>query len=289
LFRGYEPESDSSSSAERRSYWQVGIGLQQVDGLTVSQELVELSEANIQGLVGYDAVEQTVIDNYRSRDLSNTGIREGFEADLVAARITRLLSKNGFILSIASLKAIHRELFQGLELLDRNLTPGEFKDRNWRKSERILYGQSVQYGSADTVEDNLREAIADERKTPYILPFEHEGIARLSTFCSLIWQIHPFSEGNTRTVAVFIEKYLRSMGLPIDNSHFELHSVYFRDALVRSCFADAQLGVSREPLFLQHFFENLLLGTNHAFVFQELYVEALDDKQTQTSQTDSPI
>lgn len=38
-----------------------------------------------------------------------------------------------------------------------------------------------------------------------------EKIEHIAEFISGIWQIHPFAEGNTRTVAVFIIKYLKTI------------------------------------------------------------------------------
>jgi fido (protein-threonine AMPylation protein) len=276
MLGGYEPIRDESTPSLRAGYWQAGIGLQRVDGLSVSDDLRNLAAANIKGLVGYDAIEQAVIDKYKDLDLGNVGIMGGFEADLVATRISRLLSENDFILSVATLKSIHRELFRGLEPFDRNLAPGVFKTQNWRKSERILYGESVRYGRADTVEENLQEAVEGERDSTYPFPPDPDALRRLAAFCSRLWQIHPFSEGNTRTVAVYMEKYLRSMGFSVDNSPFEEHSAYFRDALVRSCFMDASNGIQREPAFLERFFENLLVGAKHELTPKDLYVEALN-------------
>jgi len=271
----YEPEVDESSAEERAGYWQAGIGLQQVDGLSVSKELDELASANINGLIGYDAVEQTVIDNYRGLDFSNADVRGGLEADLVATRIARLLSKNDFVLSVATLQSIHRTLFKGLELFERSLDPGIFKSQNWQKSEPILYGQSVVYGSADAVEANLVEAINAERAYAYLMPLNYTSIQHAAAFCAQIWQIHPFSEGNTRAIAVFVEKHLRAMGCHVDNSLFEQHSAYFRDALVRRCYMNAEKAVQREPLHLERFFDNLLLGGQNKLTFVELYVDAL--------------
>ena len=39
----------------------------------------------------------------------------------------------------------------------------------------------------------------------------------IARFTSGIWQIHPFSEGNTRSTAVFIIKYLNSLGYRVNN------------------------------------------------------------------------
>ena len=69
-------------------------------------------------------------------------------------------------------------------------------------------------------------------------------------FISGIWQIHAFGEGNTRTTAVFLIKYLRSFGFEVNNESFEKHSWFFRNALVRSQYENIPKGVHRtfEPL-----------------------------------------
>lgn len=46
--------------------------------------------------------------------------------------------------------------------------------------------------------------------------------------------MHPFCEGNTRTTAVFIIKYLRTFGFNINDEVFANNSWYFRNSLVRT-------------------------------------------------------
>jgi fido (protein-threonine AMPylation protein) len=274
---GYKIVADTSSEEQRLGFWQTGIGLQKVDGLSTSEPLHELADQNIHGLIGYTEIEQRIIDRYTQLDLTNIGIRGGFEADLVAARIARLLSETGFILSITTLQSIHRSLFAGLEQISRNLEPGQFKTRDWYKEESVLYGRSVDYGRAVDVVANLTERIDAERKKVYSLPFGEREITSITDLTADIWEIHPFSEGNTRTTAVFIAKYLIKMGFAIDNAQFEKCSVYFRDALVRRCYMNAQEGVATEPIYLKHFFENLLLGAGHNLSINDLYARQLEN------------
>lgn len=61
-----------------------------------------------------------------------------------------------------------------------------------------------------------------------------ESIKHLCRFTSNIWQVHPFCEGNTRTTAVFIIKYLRTFGFNINDEVFAENSWYFRNSLVRA-------------------------------------------------------
>ena len=69
------------------------------------------------------------------------------------------------------------------------------------------------------------------------------SISRLARFTSSIWQVHPFCEGNTRTTAVFIIKYLRSLGYNVNNDLFKENSLYFRNALVLSNYSDVSRNI----------------------------------------------
>ena len=46
----------------------------------------------------------------------------------------------------------------------------------------------------------------------------------LAKFASDIWQIHPFCEGNTRATAVFMIKYMKTLGFEVNIDAFEKRS-----------------------------------------------------------------
>ena len=100
-------------------------------------------------------------------------------------------------------------------------------------------------------------------------------IKNITDFTSNIWQVHPFREGNTRTTAVFIEKYLVSLGYNVDNSLFKDKSIYFRNALVRSNYFNNDLGIKENNSYLIKFYENLLLGKNNNLESKDLIVSEL--------------
>ena len=87
-----------------------------------------------------------------------------------------------------------------------------------------------------------------------------EVIHHLALFVSRLWQIHIFSEGNTRTTAVFFIKYLRTLGFDATNDIFAEHAWYFRNALVRANYNDLKNGIYETTEFLELFLRNLLLG-----------------------------
>ena len=101
----------------------------------------------------------------------------------------------------------------------------------------------------------------------------------ITKFSSNIWQVHPFREGNTRTTALFIEKYLIGLGYNVDNTLFKYKSVYFRNALVRNNYFNNYLNIKEDNSYLIKFYENLLLGKNNNLHSKDLIVEELFDKK----------
>ena len=73
-----------------------------------------------------------------------------------------------------------------------------------------------------------------------------------------------FGEGNTRSTAVFIIKYLKTFGFNVNNETFAENSWYFRNALVRANYNDLQNGIHATTKFLEMFFENLVTIQSHA-------------------------
>ena len=104
-------------------------------------------------------------------------------------------------------------------------------------------------------------------------------INNITNFSSNIWQTHPFREGNTRTTALFIEKYLISLGYNIDNTMFKEKSVYYRNALVRSNYFNNYLNIKEDTSFLIKFYENLLLGKKNNLQSKDLIIEELFNKE----------
>jgi predicted HTH transcriptional regulator len=99
----------------------------------------------------------------------------------------------------------------------------------------------------------------------------------LSHFISYLWQIHIFGEGNTRTTAIFLIKYLRKLGFKeVNNNLFAEHSWYFRNALVRANYEDLSKGIHKTEKYLIRFLYNLILHENHSLKNRELHIQYND-------------
>ena len=148
------------------------------------------------------------------------------------------------------------------------------RNYNIIKHEWVLKGDTVLYTSADMIHDSLEYDFSQEREYNYKDISILDSIKHLTRFCSNIWQIHPFCEGNTRTTAVFMIKYLHSLGFKsVTNDPFALHSWYFRNALVRANYNNLQKGIRATTDFLERFFRNLLLGENNQLLNREMHLD----------------
>ncbi len=229
---------------ERGEAWRVAIGLQQVDGLTTSDYLLDTARQHIDGEISIREAKALIDSYYQSasnrHEVENDRTEE---ADKVSARIAEILSEKTFNFSPAQLTSIHRRLFEGVFK-----QAGRIRDYNITKNEWVLGGETVYYASYDTISETLEYDIRAEREFSYAGMPVDEAIRHLMRFCANLWQIHPFCEGNTRTTAVFMIKYLRTLGFNVVNDMFAQNSWYFRNALVRANYSNIQKGITETTI-----------------------------------------
>ena len=265
----YEVEYKSEKYISKLN-WDMAIGLQEVDNLKPSKYLEKLVVDNIEGNKSIYEVEEELKKYYTERDLKNKEIEEEYECDLVSTRIVQLLNMDNFKLSKEYLKYIHEYLFK--DIYEFN---GEFREVNFSKPEIILNKDSVAYGDYKLIDNSIDYDISLELDKNYNDMNIVDVIKNITKFTSSIWQIHPFREGNTRTTAVFIQKYLISLGYNVDNTMFKDKSIYFRNALVRSNYFNNKLNIKEDSSYLIKFYENLLLGKNNNLHSKDLIVKEL--------------
>ena len=268
------------SVRERADYWRTAIGLQAVDQLTVSDFLKQTAQEHIEGQISADEAEQRIKAYYQAKEIRLPDDDEKEEADKVAMNITKLLSEQSFTFSVAGFASIHRQIFKGVFK-----HAGQFRDYDITKKEWVLDGDTVLYASCTQLQATLEYDLEQEKQFDYSNLALPDAIRHIAAFVANIWQIHPFREGNTRTTAVFTIKYLRSIGFQnIDNTLFEQHSWFFRNALVRANYKNARLGVNNSPQYLERFFRNLLLGEQMPLHNRDLHISNKDVQSVETEQ-----
>jgi fido (protein-threonine AMPylation protein) len=268
--------------AEKAKVWKTAIGLQQVDGLKPSEYLIETAKQNIEGDITIDEVKKRIESYYRQHPTKSDADRTE-EADKVSARVAEMLSEQTFTFSPAAYLTMHRRLFTGIYKF-----AGKIRDYNITKKEWVLNGETVLYGSADSLIATLEYDFDQERKFNYKGLSEQEIIEHLAHFISNVWQIHIFGEGNTRTTAIFLIKYLRKLGFnQVNNDLFANHSWYFRNALVRANYEDLSRGIYRTETFLIRFLSNLLHKENYLLRNRDMHILADTLNDTEKLQDDT--
>lgn len=176
------------------------------------------------------------------------------EEDKTSANIAKILSEPSFAFSLVGLTSIiHQQIFEGIFKF-----AGQLRNVKLSKKEWVLGGNaSVSYQPAVDLHEAIEYDLTREKEFDYFTRPVSEIINHLARFITDLWQIHPFREGNTRATAVFLFKYLRSMGIPATNDMFKAHSWYFRNALVRTSYKGFNISPTTE--FVERFLRNLIL------------------------------
>ena len=266
------------AQAQKSVAWQTAIGLQEVDGLQTSEYLLDTAKNHIEGKISIGEVQKRIHNYYEQRNERIQIEEDTKEADIVSARIAELLGENTFQFSPAEWMTIHRRLFEGVFDF-----AGKIREYNITKKEWILNGDTVIYASCNSIKDTLNYDFQEEKKFSYKGLSLNEAVKHLAKFASDIWQIHPFCEGNTRATAVFMIKYLKTLGFEVSNDVFAEYSWYFRNALVRANYNDLKNGVHSTTKYLELFFSNLLMGTNYELKNRFMHVDYVEEMDNENA------
>lgn len=269
------------TKAERSYAWRTAIGLQDVDGLETSKYLLDTAKEHIEGKINIAEAQKRIESYYRKSNNRKQVEADTEEADIVASRITELLGEKTFQFSPAEYKEIHRRLFAGV--FDH---AGKIRDYNISKPEWVLAGDTVTYASFESINATLDYDFKTEKEFDYAGLSVDDVVKHIAKFTSDIWQIHPFGEGNTRATAVFIVKYLKTLGFDVSNDIFAENSWYFRNALVRANYNNLKKGITATTKYLDAFFENLLLGSTNELKNRYLHIDF--ESATQSDKKDNP-
>ncbi len=257
-----EPEKQ-----EKAKTWETAIGLQDVDGLKPSEYLLDTAKEHIEGNINIDEAKKRINSYYEQfNERNNEDDTE--EADKVSVRIAEILSEKAFSFSPAEMLNIHKRLFTGIYK-----EAGKYREYNFTKKEWILNDDTVTYSSYETIKETIEYDFNQEKNFSYKDLSLEDSISHLSRFISNIWQVHPFCEGNTRTTAVFLIKYLRTFGFNVNDEIFADNSWYFRNALVRANYKNYEKNVFEDITFLEKFFYNLLTNTKYELKNRYMHID----------------
>lgn len=152
--------------------------------------------------------------------------------DLVEAEQSRanmmLLYEQGFDnFSPEGLCSIHHFLFG--DIYD---WAGKYRIINIEKREKLLAGRSVWYSNDEYIERDLCDAFDAINEQTWHSVSRKEFVALLSRCFPRIWQVHPFREGNTRTIVMMLTFFVEKYGYYMDQELLASSAGYVRDSFV---------------------------------------------------------
>lgn len=106
--------------------------------------------------------------------------------------------------------------------------------RNTLLSKNILKVKNNKKKKKLVKKEKLNIYLAKEKEFSYKNLSMNETIKHIIKFTYNIWRLIPFIKGSTRVVAIFMIKYLRTLGLNINSKLFSECSESFKDALIES-------------------------------------------------------
>ena len=240
--------------------------------------MIETAKEHIEGKITIYEADKRIHSYYEERQDRSDIEADTKEADIVSVRIAKLLGEKTFQFSPVEWQNIHHKLFEGVFS-----HAGKIRDYNITKKELVLKGNTVMYASYDSIRATLDYDFQQEKNFSYEGLSIEESVRHIAKFTSGIWQIHPFGEGNTRSTAVFIIKYLKTFGFTVSNETLAENSWYFRNALVRANYNDLQNGIHATTEFLELFFENLLMNADHELKNRYMHVDFQSEGATQSA------
>ncbi|MEM1486409.1 Fic family protein (plasmid) [Oscillospiraceae bacterium PP1C4] len=179
-------------------------------------------------------------------NIQNKADIEAREADYVSARMRAItITPVDGCFDFEHLCAIHGYIFQ--DIYD---WAGQIRTVPMEKYEPVLGGLSIEYSEperiahiATTVLDKMKsvqwDTLDTDKKAEYFTPL-----------MANLWKVHPFREGNTRTVVTFCCQFADSQGFRLDTDLFKDNSMYVRTALVAATAQFKDLGDRSQPQHL---------------------------------------
>ena len=190
----------------------------------------------------------TILENLK--DIRNQDELDEFENVMTSLAIMRLHKENTKVHCLNDIFGIHQALFSRVYKW-----AGQPRTINIYKSEPVLNGLSVEYCDYSTITSEIKKLDSAFTELKWEELDKDTLVKMIAFYFSKLWQIHPFREGNTRSVVTLMSLFIRSLGLNLDSNLMKQHANYFRNALVLNSIREYS-----EPEHLEKFLTDALLS-----------------------------
>lgn len=179
-------------------------------------------------------------------DIKDSNEFNSLEADFTSSRLKDII-QNGIPgdFNLEHLLKFHYTIFQ--DIYD---WAGETRTIDIEKPEPALGGISIEYSQFESIKPDVISILSKMNS----IKWDKLGIEEIAIIFSKnmaeLWKVHPFREGNTRTIITFCCHYAEKEGFPLDTDLLKDNSNYVRNALVAASAVFHDLGDKSNPEYL---------------------------------------
>lgn len=187
------------------------------------------------------------------------GIRDSeklnnMEADYTLFRLSEIVENNSpERFDFQTLCELHYQIFQ-----DVYEWAGNPRVINIEKAEAVLGEISIVYSDCFDIEKDAERILRKANRFNWNRAGFEDVVRTFSDFMGELWKVHPFREGNTRTIVTFCSMFIEAQGIYIESDLFRDNAAYMRNALVAANAVFDDLGDLRKPEYLYHIVQDSL-------------------------------
>lgn len=111
---------------------------------------------------------------------------------------------------------------------------GEFRTVYMEKPEEVLGGDTVRYAFPKEIVPSAIKCLDEINRINWNAKELDDKAMSFSKLIAELWQVHPFRDGNTRTVITYAFRFAQEHGFEMDRNLLLDHFAYVRNALVKA-------------------------------------------------------
>lgn len=179
---------------------------------------------------------------------------KNMEADYTLFRLSEIAEdKSPEQFDFCTLCGLHYRIFQ-----DVYEWAGKPRKINIEKAEAVLGEISIVYSDCFDIAEDTERILRSANCFDWKQDSFEKVVIRFSDFMADLWKVHPFREGNTRTVVTFCSMFIEAQGIYIESELFKDNATYMRNALVAANAVFDDLGDLRKPGYLYRIVQDAL-------------------------------
>lgn len=187
-------------------------------------------------------------------NIHNMDELKNMEADYCSYRLSEIVmdeseSQYDFI----ALCNMHYHIFQ-----DIYEWAGKPRVINIEKAEIVLGEISVEYSDCFDIIKDAENVLSEMRAYNWRNSSFEDIVMAFSDYMAKLWKVHPYREGNTRTIVTFCCMFIEAQGIYIESDLFKDNASYMRSALVAANAVFSDLGDLRKPEYLYRIVQDAL-------------------------------